>query len=175
MIISVQFKMITYSKVNRVTIATNGKDLVIETYCQNYGGQKSGHSIWWLNIQFLYSWTSVAWNQMAWTPSISQILSILLLILWLINLNFSNSMSNYFNEPIIINKLLELSITPNTFCQSLQVWTIKVQLYAHLMTYTVFLSWSIFFSRWKSQCVYELFVCFWTRKIFVFICHCLLT
>ena len=167
MIISVQFKMITYSKVNRVTVATSGKYMVIErwySYLSNYGGKNSGHSIR-LYVQFLYSWTSVAWNQMAGTPSNSQIL-----FLHPDNVN-KYDFSDYFNFPIIRNKLLKLSVTPNTFCQSLQVWTIEVQLYVLLVTYTFFSYGSFFFSRWKLQCVYELCVCFPTQKIFVFVCH----
>ena len=160
--ISVQFKMITYSKVNRVTVATSGKYMVIErwySYLSNYGGKNSGHSIR-LYVQFLYSWTSVAWNQMAGTPSNSQILFLHpdnFVVNSLVN---KYDFSDYFNFPIIRNKLLKLSVTPNTFCQSLQVWTIEVQLYVLLVTYTFFSYGSFFFSRWKLQCVYELCVCF---------------
>lgn len=113
-----QFKMITYSKVNRVTVATSGKYMVIEkwySYLSNYGGKNSGHSIW-LCVQFLYSWTSVAWNQMAGTPSNSQILFLHpdnFVVNSLVN---EYDFSDYFNFPIIRNKLLKLSATPNTFC-----------------------------------------------------------
>lgn len=79
---------------------------------------------------------SVAWNQMAGTPSNSQILFLYpdnFVVNSLVN---EYDFSDYFNFPIIRNKLLKLFVTPNTFCQSLQVWTIEVQLYVLLVTYT---------------------------------------